>query len=117
MVAVPVLDLFTKKQLIYNYIEKKLPDEEISRPPFRFSWEYKNPPYYEWTGQTAKQRDAIVGISDRIAPSLPENIQQKIAKYRNSIYFKLTDFILLSVYCDDLLQRCKQKLIVIDKTK
>lgn len=92
-VAVPVLDLFTKKQLIYNYKEKKLPDEELSRSPFRFSWEYKNPPYYEPTEKTAAEQNAVVVISDRAAPRLPEYIKQKIAEYRNSISFELTDFI------------------------
>jgi 4-amino-4-deoxy-L-arabinose transferase-like glycosyltransferase len=105
-VAVPVLDLFTKKQLIYNYRGKKLSDEELSRSPFRFSWEYKNPRYYEVTEENRLGKRALVLISDGVAPHLPEYIQQKIAEYRNSISFEQTDFIyeyqsVVTVYSSD----------------
>jgi len=38
-VAVPILDLFTKKRLSYHYSGKKPETEEMFRSPFRFSWE------------------------------------------------------------------------------
>jgi hypothetical protein len=105
-VAVPVLDLFTKKRLSYHYIGNKPVDGELSRSPFRFSWEYANPPYYEQTKKTFTEQNAIVVISDGAAPRLPEYIQQNIAEYRNSITFGATDFIyeyqsVVTVYYDD----------------
>jgi hypothetical protein len=92
-VAVPILDLFTQKPLSYHYTEKKPSAEEISRSPFRFSWEYKNPRYYEQVEKTVTEKNAIVVISDGGAPRLPVYVQVKLAEYRNSISFDLTDNI------------------------
>jgi 4-amino-4-deoxy-L-arabinose transferase-like glycosyltransferase len=92
-VAVPVLDLFTNKQLIYNDEETKPPDEMISRSPLRFSWEYKTPRYYEPTETAVRDKKAMVVISDGRATHYPAYVQQKIAEYRNSISFDLLDNI------------------------
>lgn len=106
-VAVPVLDLFTKKQLIYNYQrEKKLSDKELSRSRFRFSWEYKNPPYYEVTQENRQDKRALVVISDGVATQLPAAMQQKIAGYGKTVSFNSTDNIyqyqsFVAVYSSD----------------
>ncbi|MCK4911845.1 MAG: glycosyltransferase family 39 protein, partial [Thermodesulfovibrionales bacterium] len=47
-VAVPLLDLYTRAQIQYKYSLRPLLKEEVlKRSPFRFTWTYKNPPYYE----------------------------------------------------------------------
>lgn len=106
-VAVPVLDLFTKKQLIYNYQrEKKMSDEELSRSRFRFSWEYKNPPYYEVMQENRQDKRALVVISDGVATRLPAAMQLKIAGYGKKVSFNSTDNIyqyqsFVTVYSSD----------------
>jgi len=45
-VAVPILDLFTRKTIVYRYRPgASSPDEDARLSRFRFSWEYQNPGY------------------------------------------------------------------------
>jgi 4-amino-4-deoxy-L-arabinose transferase-like glycosyltransferase len=47
-IAVPLLDLFTRKKVVYRYVPgSTTPDKDIRQSRFRFSWEYQNPDYYE----------------------------------------------------------------------
>ena len=47
-VAVPLLDLYTRAQIQYKHSLRPLLREEVlKRSPFRFTWTYRNPPYYE----------------------------------------------------------------------
>ncbi|PKL52024.1 MAG: hypothetical protein CVV37_03310 [Nitrospira bacterium HGW-Nitrospira-1] len=93
-VAVPILDLFTKTQIRYNYIgEKPYSAEDLSRSPFRFSWEYKNPKYYTVTKKTNQGRSAVVVISDETGMKLPMEIKQKIAGFGKNVSFVTTDNI------------------------
>lgn len=45
--AVPLLDLYTHKRVLYDYTLVPIrPTEEIMASPFRFTWTYRNPAYY-----------------------------------------------------------------------
>ena len=91
-VAVPVLDLFTKKQLIYNYVEKKpYSAGELSHSPFRFSWEYKNPRYYTVTERIGEDGSAVVLIFDGKTDEVPEGLKQRLAGLSKKVSFDKTD--------------------------
>ncbi len=89
-VAVPILDLFTKKRLSYHYSGKKPETEEMFRSPFRFSWEY-NPPHYYKPTEKAGTNHAIVVISDGDANHFPEAMRLKMAGYREAVSFNCAD--------------------------
>jgi len=90
-IAVPILDLFTKKRIHYNQSRGGmggLTDEDIQKSSLRFTWEYKNPEYY--TGSKyPKENTAIVVISEDTDDTLPENIKQRIKGYHISKVFKV----------------------------
>jgi len=47
-VSVSVLDLYTKKRIIYRYHPAQQPVREVLlKSPLRFTWEYRNPKYYD----------------------------------------------------------------------
>jgi Dolichyl-phosphate-mannose-protein mannosyltransferase len=82
-VSVPVLDLFTKKRLVYRYDE-----DWISRPAsveksaLRFTWEYKNPEYFLTVAGTSKKRIPVAIIFSDPEQIIPPRIAEKIAGYR-----------------------------------
>ena len=93
-VAVPVLDLFTKTELHYNYAgEKPSSGADMSRSPLRFSWEYKNPKYYKLAEKTDGTAPAVVIISDGAVKEIPAEIKQKITGLSKNASFVTTDNI------------------------
>lgn len=79
--AVPVLDIYTRKNLWY----KKQPAgteilEKAQNAPLRFTWEYPLPQYYSAPdkNQTA---DGLVVISDDPDRPLPESVENEIKQY------------------------------------
>ena len=88
-VSVPVLDYFTKKNIIYNYENISYqPFEKIEKSSLRFTWGYKNPEYY--TGNKySKENTAVVVISDDTNDALPESIEKELAGYRLSGVFNI----------------------------
>lgn len=90
-VSVPLLDIFTHKDIYYSYDEKSSPSpEKIKESSLRFTWEYKNPRYYIANSEHLKGR-AIALISNEIDTPLPDFIAQKISGCRKSKVFKTTD--------------------------
>jgi hypothetical protein len=89
-VSVPILDLFTKKKIYYDYSPDFPPViEEIEKSPLRFTWEYKNPGYYSYkNNKVFKESKAVVVISKDQDETLPPQIEQRIKGYRNSKVFK-----------------------------
>ena len=54
-VAVPLLDLYTSAPIEYLYHIRPLYDKEtIDRLPFRFTWTYRNPAYYDYAIESEK---------------------------------------------------------------
>lgn len=84
-VAVPLLDLFTRKQIVYRY-EPAFPErEEAKKSPLRFTWEYKNPSYY--SGECRKESIPVAVISGGPYETLPRDIAERIKGYRLSREF------------------------------
>ena len=93
-VAVPILDLFTKKQISYRHDTKMpFPAEKIEKSPLRFTWEYKKPRYYEMPEKTKKDSAAVVIISDGPPGELPLEIRQRIAELNKTETFDIKDEI------------------------
>ncbi len=92
--SVPILDLFTRKQISYNYdMKKPVSAGKIEKSPLRFTWEYKNPPYYEMPENTKKSSAAVVIVSDGSPGELPSEIRKKIAELNETETFDIRDEI------------------------
>jgi len=89
-VAVPLLDLYTAKPVVYRDGMVAPPDRRIlATSPLRFTWEFDMPPYYE-PGQ-ARPGDAVAVIASHAGQPLPDRVAAKIAGLRLSGEFALTD--------------------------
>ncbi len=90
-VSVPILDIFTEKNILY-YGGNNLPPPQriIETSPLRFTWEYKIPRYYQSTPYT-KASTALLIISDSTEVSLPDYIEQESSPYTHSIIFSTTE--------------------------
>jgi len=92
-IAVPVLDLFTDKEIIYDYrlnssqVERP-PEEEILTSPTRFTWEYRNPAFYTPAGRYTGGETAVAVISGAPDPELPWYVEQRIKGRRIYKVFK-----------------------------
>jgi hypothetical protein len=88
-VSVPILDIFTEKNIYYYYDASFLPPfERIRESPLRFTWEYKNPEYYIANNKGSKGNVAVVVITNKIDELLPNHIEQKIKGYKKIRVFK-----------------------------
>jgi hypothetical protein len=68
-VSVPLLDLFTKKKVHYSYLPSFVDrPRDFLTSPLRFTWEYRNPPFYAEAGAN-ERRAAVVFI--RGGPDIP----------------------------------------------
>lgn len=107
-VSVPILDLFTKKNIIYDYSGESFfpPGETVEKSPLRFTWEYKNPEYYTKIDKNNEDM-AVVVISESPEDTLPEEIRQRIAGYRLSGIFKTHDDIFIYKPCVRVYQKIK----------
>ena len=87
-VAVPVLDYFTRKRISYDYEVGAFPSfESIKESPLRFTWEYRNPGYYNASiGLSRKPVFAV--ISNGPAQTLPDYIEKRLAGYKKTKVFK-----------------------------
>ena len=86
-ISVPVLDLYTNKNLSYQYDSKAVPPlEEIKESPLRFTWEYKNPEYYEHSITIDRENTAIVVISDG-KDRLPDYVKDKLKGFEQKVVF------------------------------
>lgn len=87
-VSVPLLDLYTDKQLRYHYRPASSPtNQETERSSLRFTWEYRNPAYYA-APPAAAAGVPIVVLSDVTDDSLPEQLHRRLAGYRLSQSFR-----------------------------
>jgi len=88
-VSVPLLDLFTDKKIVYDYAPGSYPPPaDISSSRLRFTWEYRNPPFYQ---DDAGGSRAVVVISDRKdSGELPE-IRKEIEGLSGRMDFSVRD--------------------------
>ncbi len=81
-VAVPLLDLYTGKRIIYRYDSSIFrPKEDIKTSPLRFTWEYKNPRYYSEGNVPEGKNTAIVVIGGELSDVFPIYVSQKTRDY------------------------------------
>jgi hypothetical protein len=91
-VAVPLLDLFTKKRIIYHYDPAIFPRaEETATSPLRFTWEYANPPYYTEENERPGENMPVVVLSNGPVEALPEEIRGRLNGYRLLREFAVDD--------------------------
>ena len=94
--AVPLLDLFTNKQIQNHYQPEGFPPrEEIERSPLRFTWEYRNPAYYEVTPDAFLNVPIIVILDSSNGP-LTKPIEHMLEGYRLSRVFDTSEKIFRS---------------------
>lgn len=78
-VAVPLLDLFTQKRILYHYVPgASTPDEDYHTSRFRDSWEYQNPPYYEDGAELAAGKKAVAVIFANLKDKIPAEWNETI---------------------------------------
>lgn len=82
-VSVPLLDIFTNKQIVYDYRSELTHRmrEEIADSSLRFTLEYRNPPYY-LSGIQPESDASVAVISESPHDPLPPEIGEKLTGYR-----------------------------------
>lgn len=80
-ITVPLLDIYTKKKITYKGSPISLPEDFLTSP-FRFTWLYKAPPYYE---KDSEKPDILAVITDNLETT-PD-----IEGYKVSVVFNATD--------------------------
>jgi len=107
-VSVPILDLFTNKNIIYNYNRESFaqPKEVVEKSPLRFTWEYRNPPYYS-NNSFSNNDTAVIVISESPGDTLPEEVGKRVAGYRLSGVFKKSDDIFIYRPCVRVYQKAR----------
>jgi hypothetical protein len=79
--AVPILDIYTAKNLVYAYEPVSIETlERYKTSPLRFTWEFPLPEYYS-PDEDTKYFDALVIISDDPKRTIPQEIENKISLY------------------------------------
>ena len=88
-ISVPLLDIFTNKRVTYVMdIDPTGVWEKAQKSALRFTWEYKNPPYYMNDTEDLRKVTAVVVISSDPNQLIPGYIEQRIKKYNSSKEFK-----------------------------
>ncbi len=88
-VSVPILDLFTEKDLYYHYDAGLSPSpERIKESPLRFTWEYKNPEYYSADRKERRGNTAVIVISSESGQPMPDYIAERTKGFHMSEIFK-----------------------------
>ncbi len=106
-VAVPILDLFTDRDIVYHHDpDFNLPFKKIETSPLRFTWEYSNPEYYSPGLSAMDKNSVIVIISNGLVKDLPEDIADKVKEYGSLKVFNTSTGIfryrpVVSVYLRD----------------
>ncbi len=86
---VPLLDLYTRRTLRYAYREPPPSARERARSsPLRFTWEYRNPDWYQSGGPGAA---AVVLLADDLDRPLPPPVQDRLRGLRLARRFDADD--------------------------
>jgi len=89
-VDVSILDLYTDKRIYFEYHAAFVPPREaIERSPLRFTWEYKNPAYYE--NRNGPDKYAVVLISSETGSALPGHAVGKAADFHPTRVFSISE--------------------------
>jgi hypothetical protein len=85
-VAVPILDLFTHRKILYDYTSSfDLNSGAILTSRLRFTFEYRNPAYY--SGEQGGKETAVVIISAKQEEPFPPGIAEKVRQFRRRKVF------------------------------
>lgn len=81
-VAVPLLDLFTRKHIVYgDDSEPGPPPADLETSALRFTWEYRVPDFYR--GKAGTVHSPVVAIiSDSADRELPGSLRERLQGYR-----------------------------------
>jgi len=94
-VAVPILDLYTEKELIYHHDESNsLPFDKIKKSSVRFTWGYKNPEYYKQTHSGAAS-SVIAVIANQGDSIQPEILRDRLKGHEQVRVFEDSDGLFL----------------------
>jgi hypothetical protein len=80
-VTVPLLDLFTAKEVVHVDEGEPRPPTGVETSALRFTWAYSDPAYYSADPATSKDA-AIVVVSQESDQPLPEPIESRLRGYR-----------------------------------
>jgi len=115
-VSVPLLDLFTRKPLVYRPdLTPLAPPAGIDTSPLRFTWEYALPRYYLAATANPEQHTAVAVILGEPSQLLPQRVAQYLAQHCLSGEFTTSEGVfgyqtIVRIYqpASDLKQRCPQ---------
>jgi len=94
-VSVPMLDLFTSKRIRYQYKYGPAsfpPREDIERSSLRFTWEYRNPAYYE-NALPGAERPVLVVIADTSDNAMPASVERNGNHYDKARHFSINEAV------------------------
>ena len=80
-VEVSLLDLYTRKTIIYHGERSAPPVADVNSSPLRFTWEYRNPSYYAVKDKPRDDEMATVVISGEGEEHLPYALGQRLKNY------------------------------------
>ncbi len=86
---VPLLDLFARKKLVHGEEGSAPPPEGAETSALRFTWEYRDPPYYSEV--SGGGRRAIAIVADDLARPFPEAVEKRLEGYRLDREFAADD--------------------------
>ena len=115
-VSVPLLDLFTRKPLVYRPDLAPLsPPAGVATSPLRFTWEYALPRYYLAATAIPEPRTAVAVILGEPSQLLPQRAAQRLAQHCLSSEFRASEGVfgyqtIIRIYqpASVLKQRCEQ---------
>ncbi len=82
-VAVPLLDLYTDKKIIYHYESSiYVPKENVKTSSLRFTWEYRNPRYYDEAKPLTRESPVKVVIAGELDDVFPLYVSLKTRGYQ-----------------------------------
>jgi 4-amino-4-deoxy-L-arabinose transferase-like glycosyltransferase len=87
-VTVPLLDLFTGKEILYAQ-EGYPPVEGFEESPLRFTWQYKNPAYYKTPGRAP----VVAVITGKTDEPLPARLEEEVRGYTETRLFDASEKI------------------------
>jgi hypothetical protein len=81
IVAVPLIDLFTRKTILHNDdLISAQTTEAVRQSPLRFTWQFSNPSYYR-SPDIGSGADLIAIVSDSAKDPLPSYLHIRLASY------------------------------------
>ena len=89
-VSVPLLDLYTRTQLVYRP-DGHVPPAGVETSALRFTWEYPTPRYYD--DRAGRAAAPVIVIAAERAPALPMAVIQRLQGYRLSKEFTAMDSV------------------------